>query len=235
MHPGPTVANCSSCCASLIAMASPQSWAGYGPACRRASLDVPVLADLLAAGVTAERFAWLARRQYCGPLSLRDGGDSMTDWEGRVKHMYGAIARDRSLIFGDLTNEEYAEAWARRLLEIIPEAPPEDEYHSRVQSARRAAVLLLQGPDASVNPDDRRNFDELVAAFPRIEGGDELGPDRALELLTWRTARLRGEPPTPEEAGSTGQKQRRAGCLTSLLLLLGAAGLLVALPLVRVH
>ncbi len=37
-------------------------------------LDVPVLADLLAAGVTAERFAWLTRRQYGGPLSLRDGG-----------------------------------------------------------------------------------------------------------------------------------------------------------------
>jgi hypothetical protein len=149
----------------------------------------------------------------------------MTDWEGRIRHMYGAIARDRSRLFGEVSNEEYAEAWAHRLIDVIPESQAQDEYHRRVQSARRAAVALIGEASGverpAADPQDRENFDDLVAAFPDIATGENLGPDRALDLLRWRVDRLRGVPPTPEEASASRSQTTKAGCLGGLLPLLG--------------
>jgi hypothetical protein len=157
----------------------------------------------------------------------------MTDWEGRIRHMEGAIARDRLRVFGRVDDEEYALAWARRLLDLSF-APARDEYHQRLESARRAASALLAaapGENAADDRADRQNFDDFLAALPDVESAEFLGPDRALEHLNWRVNRLRGLPETPEEAARAERKTaKRSGCLAVALI---AMTIVMAWPVIR--
>jgi len=98
----------------------------------------------------------------------------VTDEERRRLHGTEAIARDRYRVWGDLSDDEYAIAWSRRLVELLPVAEPRDQWQAQMQAARRVAASRIDALDAGtpfpdVLSDDEESFYDLLRVVPDIE------------------------------------------------------------------